>query len=48
MSDDDEDEVRPIDDRYEILEVWRRPLRGDSAAAVRVLAKVEAGAYGPE
>lgn len=45
---DDEDEVRPIDDRFEILEVWRRPLRGDASAAVRVLAKVEAGAYGPE
>ena len=45
---DDEGEVRPIDDRFEILEVWRRPLRGDAAAAVRVLAKVEAGAYGPE
>ncbi len=44
----DEDEVRPIDDRFEILEVWRRPLRGDASAAVRVLAKVEAGAYGPE
>ena len=28
--------------------MWRRPLRGDSGAAVRVLAKVEAGAYGPE
>ena len=27
MSDED-DEVRAIDDRYEILEVWRRPLRG--------------------
>ena len=47
MSDED-DEVRTIDDRYEILEVWRRPLRGETGAAVRVLAKVEAGAYGPE
>lgn len=28
--------------------MWRRPLRGDSRAAVRVLAKVEAGAIGPE
>ncbi len=28
--------------------MWRRPLRGDAHAAVRVLAKVEAGAYGPE
>lgn len=37
-----------MDDRYEILEVWRRPLREDAGAAVRVLAKVEAGAYGPE
>lgn len=37
-----------MDERYEILEVWRRPLRGESGAAVRVLAKVEAGAYGPE
>ena len=37
-----------VDDRFEILEVWRRPLRGDASAAVRVLAKVEAGAYGPE
>ncbi|WP_217915621.1 hypothetical protein [Miltoncostaea marina] len=46
MSDDDE--RGGIDDRFEILEVWRRPLRGDGAAAVRVLAKVEAGAYGPE
>jgi hypothetical protein len=40
--------VPAVDDRYEILEVWRRPLRGDASAAVRVLAKVEAGAYGPE
>ena len=47
MSEEDEG-PRPIDDRFEILEVWRRPLRGDVAAAVRVLAKVEAGAYGPE
>jgi hypothetical protein len=45
---EDEEGPRPIDDRFEILEVWRRPLRGDGAAAVRVLAKVEAGAYGPE
>jgi hypothetical protein len=37
-----------VDDRFEILEVWRRPLMGDPSAAVRVLAKVEAGAYGPE
>jgi hypothetical protein len=43
-----DDEHRTIDDRFEILEVWRRPLRGDGSAAVRVLAKVEAGAYGPE
>jgi hypothetical protein len=43
-----DDESRMIDDRFEILEVWRRPLRGDGSAAVRVLAKVEAGAYGPE
>jgi hypothetical protein len=43
-----DDESRIIDDRFEILEVWRRPLRGDGSAAVRVLAKVEAGAYGPE
>jgi len=28
--------------------VWRRPLRGESSAAVRVLAKVEAGSVGPE
>jgi hypothetical protein len=28
--------------------VWRRPLHGDPTAAVRVLAKVEAGAFGPE
>ncbi|MFN8110006.1 MAG: hypothetical protein U0Y82_09215 [Thermoleophilia bacterium] len=28
--------------------MWRRPLRGEPAAAVRVLAKVEAGAAGPE
>ena len=47
MSDDDEG-PRLIDDRFEILEVWRRPLRGDGAAAVRVLAKVEAGSFGPE
>jgi hypothetical protein len=47
MSDDERD-GRAIDDRFEILEVWRRPLRGDASAAVRVLAKVEAGAYGPE
>lgn len=45
MTDDEHDQ---IDDRYEILEVWRRPLMGDGGAAVRVLAKVEAGAYGPE
>ena len=31
MSDED-DEVRTIDDRYEILEVWRRPLRGETAS----------------
>jgi hypothetical protein len=43
-----DDEHRTIDDRFEILEVWRRPLIGDGSAAVRVLAKVEAGAYGPE
>ena len=43
-----DDEHRAIDDRFEILEVWRRPLLGDGSAAVRVLAKVEAGAYGPE
>ena len=43
-----DDENRAIDDRFEILEVWRRPLIGDGSAAVRVLAKVEAGAYGPE
>ena len=28
--------------------MWRRPLLGEHDAAVRVLAKVEAGAYGPE
>ncbi len=28
--------------------MWRRPLRGEPNAAVRVLAKVEAGAVGPE
>lgn len=28
--------------------MWRRPLRGDAGAAVRVLAKLEAGATGPE
>jgi len=28
--------------------VWRRPLREDPAASVRVLAKTEAGAIGPE
>jgi hypothetical protein len=44
----DDDGRGTIDDRFEILEVWRRPLRGDASAAVRVLAKVEAGAYGPE
>jgi len=43
-----DEEHRTIDDRFEILEVWRRPLIGDGSAAVRVLAKVEAGAYGPE
>ena len=37
-----------VDDRFEILEVWRRPLRRRAGAAVRVLAKVEAGAIGPE
>ena len=28
--------------------MWRRPLAGEAGASVRVLAKVEAGAYGPE
>lgn len=37
-----------MDDRYEIIEVWRRPLIEDPGAAVRVLAKVEAGQVGPE
>lgn len=37
-----------MNDRYEILEVWRRPLRAEGDAAVRVLAKVEAGMAGPE
>ncbi len=36
------------DPRFEILEVWRRPLGAGGTAAVRVLARVEAGAYGPE
>ena len=36
------------DPRFEILEVWRRPLGDDGTAAVRVLARVESGAYGPE
>ena len=36
------------DPRFEILEVWRRPLGDGGTAAVRVLARVEAGAYGPE
>ncbi len=36
------------DPRFEILEVWRRPLDDDGTAAVRVLARVESGAYGPE
>lgn len=36
------------DPRFEILEVWRRPLGDDGQAAVRVLARVESGAYGPE
>jgi hypothetical protein len=36
------------DPRFEILEVWRRPLGEHGDAAVRVLARVEAGAYGPE
>lgn len=36
------------DPRFEILEVWRRPLGEDGQAAVRVLARVESGAYGPE
>jgi hypothetical protein len=36
------------DPRFEILEVWRRPLGEDGEAAVRVLARVESGAYGPE
>jgi hypothetical protein len=36
------------DPRFEILEVWRRPLGDEGTAAVRVLARVEAGAYGPE
>ena len=29
-----DDEHRAIDDRFEILEVWRRPLLGDGSAAV--------------
>lgn len=36
------------DPRFEILEVWRRPLGDGGEAAVRVLARVESGAYGPE
>jgi len=37
-----------VDDRYEILEIWRSSLRGEPGAAVRVLAKAEAGGVGPE
>jgi hypothetical protein len=37
-----------IDDRYEILEIWRESLRSEPGAAVRVLAKAEAGGIGPE
>ncbi|MEI7521093.1 MAG: hypothetical protein ACOYL4_06205 [Miltoncostaeaceae bacterium] len=36
------------DPRFEILEVWRRPIGEEGRAAVRVLARIEAGAYGPE
>ena len=36
------------DPRFEILEVWRRPLGDGGTAAVRVRARVEAGADGPE
>ncbi len=36
------------DPRFEILEVWRRPLGDGGEAAVRVLARVESGASGPE
>jgi len=36
------------DPRFEILEVWRRPLGDEGIGAVRVLARIEAGAYGPD
>ena len=36
------------DDRWEVLEIWRSPLRTEPGAAVRVLAKVDAGSPGPE
>lgn len=36
------------EDRFEILEVWRRPLAVDETAAVRVLARLEAGMMGPD
>ncbi len=36
------------EDRFEILEVWRRPLRADDSASVRVLARLEAGLMGPD
>lgn len=43
-----EDDEPITDDRFEILEVWRRPLHENDGAAVRVLARLEAGAMGPD
>jgi hypothetical protein len=37
-----------MDDRYEVIEIWRQPLRNEPGAAVRVLARAEAGAVGPD
>ncbi len=36
------------DPRFEIQEVWRRPLGDEGIGAVRVLARIETGAYGPD
>jgi hypothetical protein len=37
-----------VDDRFEIIEIWRQSLRDQPEAAVRVLARSEAGSDGPD
>ena len=37
-----------MDDRFEVIEIWRQTLRDQPEAAVRVLARSEAGADGPD